>query len=71
MNEFKGCGSPVETLYYFFCYYFWLSDISREGVQTTSHVGYLPKLVLLWFRGMCLAEAKKTTGLHEIDTEIL
>ncbi|GEM_PF-6174028 len=25
------------------------SDISREGVQTTSHIGYLPKLALLWF----------------------
>ena len=29
-----------------------LSDISRCGEQTTSHIGYLPKLVPLWFRGV-------------------
>jgi len=29
-----------------------LSDISRCGKQTTRHIGYLPKLALLWFRGV-------------------
>jgi hypothetical protein len=27
----------------------WLSDVSREGVQTTTHIGYLSKLTILWF----------------------
>jgi hypothetical protein len=60
MSEFKGCGSPVETLYYFFVTIFG-SLISRVKVfkrpamsviyqssQNFGFEGFVMDLVYLW-----------------------
>jgi len=68
MSECKGCGSRSRV--YIIFVIFWLSDISREGIQTTSHIGYyltfgeLKLPVLLWHFLICSGCIGSPMGLQ-------